>query len=414
LLHPTCQAGTCLGPPGLWSKKLPLDQANDDGLLAAAPGPDGEVLAVGRLRLPREAGGSQEEVTLFRLSAAGEVLAQRTVPGLQHNDEMPAVAALKNGQFLAVGWLADLPSVVEPEPQPMVRWLRFDRDLYGTPNPPKVNQPGHLLAVAVAQDGSPLAVGRSVDQAIAVRFHKTEDQIDAPWLQLPAGYDSGELSAVAADPSTAVGWVAAGHVTKNDKWQVWLQRFGADLATPPPGVLWAPATGHVLARHVVVRPDGTVLVVGQFNAKGYPSTGTEDHMFLASFTAELQPLWHRISASPDAGLAIAWLEPQALLVVVGKDATPGTGRNLLAWYGGDGTPLLRREDNIPSTGAVLAVAGDRLFFAGAVKLGDQVDSLVLRTDLWGNPSCAASGTCAVSLPGACSETGYCSGGTCKD
>jgi hypothetical protein len=405
LVTPVCAGSVCKGPAALWRVPTLVAKTTDDVLHGLCATPDGGFVAVGAVRQPEILGLSQTENLFLRVAPDGTLAAQTIMTGKEHDDALFDVARLPDGRYLGVGEEASLQNALDVTPVSNIAWAVLDDHGVGQARVAKTPAFRSLAAVAIAQDGSPLSVGRSDGQGLIVRFFK--DLQDVQWaIALPGPTQHAELLGVAAVHDAAVGWLAVGYAKTGATPTGLLQRIGP--VGPTQAIEIVPQGLGLILEQVVPLTDGGSVVLGRADATHWPGWPETTRLFLARTDASLQVVWQRIGpVGQIANDVVQWPGDGPLTVAM---ATTGASAALQRWdLQGHGGVLRTGFATEPTALAVLA--GDRLGIVSNGSFSGQMDSFLERADPWGAESCVSSGSCAAKAATACASG--CAGGDCR-
>jgi hypothetical protein len=405
LVTPVCDGSVCKGPAGFWRIPALVAKTTDDVLHGLCATPDGGFAAVGEVRQSEILGISQTENLFLRVAPDGTLAAQTVMTGKEHDDALFDVARLPDGRYLGVGKEAAMQHAQDVTPVSNIAWAVLDDHGVGQARVAKTPALRSLAAVAIAQDGSPLAVGRSDGQGLIVRFFK--DLQEVQWaIAVPGPTQQEELLGVAEVRDAAVGWLAVGYAKSGVTARGVLQRIGPEGPTQSSEIV-PQGLGLILVQ-VVPLADGGSVVLGRADATHWPGWPETTRLFLARTDASLQVAWQRIGpVGQIANDLVQWPGDGPLTVAM---ATTGPSAALQRWdLQGHGGVLRTGFATAPTALAVLA--GDRLGMVSNGSYSGQMDSFVERTDPWGAESCADSGICAARTATACAAG--CGGGDCR-
>ena len=377
-----CIATTCVGKAKLFDS---LVQNTSDGIaFAISSAPDGFLLG-GDTAI---AGGSIPRAV--RIDASGSVVWDKTYAMGGDYDKITAVAPTSSG-FVLVGQTFKTSAPASPTGEDVFVALV---DAAGNKTASQIFAIGgedQATGVAVLDDGFAIA-GHTYFQATGtggprMLLIRTDAAGQQKWLKTYGGQGDAEAKAILALPDgfALAGWTQPqGLVTFRD--------FSLMRTDPEGTLLWDKTYGGTdddEANAVVATDDG-------FTLAGFTLLGSPNFKSLRIVHTDLSGnlLWNRtysLSTYDDAvGLTVS-----------------GDGY-LLAGSVGGGKPngyVLRTDGNGNKVWDSTLGAGNNVFsgvvgladgfaFAGYVYPSGPSQMWLLRTDLWGNTTCAASGTCA--------------------
>ncbi len=399
----SCKAGSCVATPGPTLFDKTYGDGADEVSEAAAWLSDGTLLVAGT-RKPADS--SDQSGWLLRIDGKGTKLSDKTLAGI---DGVYGLDGTGNDDLVACG-ASDNAGVVDP----WVARIKIDGSIVWQATPQKTKN-SDLFRQCRWIGGGIVAVGRvdnaGDDDLLVGRWNASGAQQWVKNYGTAAKHDRGNAIAPLGDGYLVAGRTNAKGAGDADAWLLKLDKNGE--------LVWDKTIGGKDFDYIGDLRElagGTFVAVGQRNT----DSGSASQLWVMRLDGEAKPIWNTYESMPDN--SYLWrVAPTADggHVAVGQATQQGEAEEQLVALRVDGSGELLWSrmyggDQEESPGAVFAHPDGTLTLVGdnRSKSAGAADAWVMRTDGWGNPTCASSGLCGAIAPAACDDGNACTLDSC--